>query len=300
MADAGSPRTHVADGVVRVAAPGTRWLHAGHDGGYARADAAYNVSVPEGFDRTDLAAYAVRRRERAGFADPGPSLLTGVDARHARGAHSDPVTVVATAGVSNPAALPTRTNADDDAHDRRRLRDDSLNTYEGIPETHDGGPVGDGDPVGNGDRRPGTGDRPRGDGDGRPTESGDSDGRSTESGDGPVGTVNLLVWTDRALSEGVLASLLGVVVEAKTATLLARTGFPGTTTDAVVVGCDPDGERAAFAGSGTAVGAAARACVREAVTASLDARYADTALPGSVAEADYGVATTRTASVFEP
>ena len=248
MADRGSSadraresvETTVADGVCQLRAPGSRWLVTGHDGGYRDADVAYNVSVPEGFDRTDLSAYAAERRERAGFDTAGPTLLTGVDATHARGARSGSVTVVATAGVSNPAALPVLAG--------------SASEYDEVPEVHD---------------------------------------------DRVAGTVNLLVWTDRALADGALATLLGVVVEAKTATLRSRTGFPGTTTDAAVVGCAPDGESTAFAGSATPVGAATRACVREAVSASLEARYADAELPGSVREADYGVATTRRASVFE-
>lgn len=242
--DGASVETAVADGVIQFRAPGTRWLVTGADGGYRDAGAAYNVSVPEGFDRTDLAVYATERRERAGFECPGPTLFTGVDAADARGARSGSVTVVATAGVSNPAALPADPapagNGDE---------------YDDVPEVHDG-------PA--------------------------------------AGTVNLLVRTDRALADGALASLLAVAVEAKAATMLARTGFPGTTTDAAVVGCDRDGDPAEFAGSATAVGAAARACVREAVVASLAARYADTERPGTVSEAEYGVATTRRAIVFEP
>lgn len=250
MSDAGPSENVTADvaaGVVRLLAPGSRWLATGHDGGYRDADAAYNVSVPEGFDRTDLTTYASERRERADFSTPGPTLLTGVDAPHARGARRGSVTVVATAGVSNPAALPVD-------GERSATRESDSDPYAGVPEVHD--------------------DRP--------------------------GTVNLLVHADRALSDGALATLLGVVVEAKAATLLARTGFPGTTTDAAVVGCAPDGEPTDFAGSATEVGAAARACVREAVAASLDARYAETARPSSVRDAEYGVATTGRATVFEP
>ncbi|MFC6730666.1 hypothetical protein ACFQDG_18600, partial [Natronoarchaeum mannanilyticum] len=41
-------------------------------------------------------------------------------------------------------------------------------------------------------------------------------------------------------------------------------------------------------------------CVRDAVLASLRSRYADRELPASVADAEYGVATTRSAEVFEP
>jgi adenosylcobinamide hydrolase len=252
--ESGTVTTAVAEEVVRLAAPGSRWLATGHDGGYSEAVAAYNVSVPEGFDRTDLATYTRERRERAGFPEPGPTLLTGVDARHARGGRRGPVTVVATAGVSNPATLPVDGTDERDPVDGGGDSTGAGGDYEGVPEVHDGGP----------------------------------------------GTVNLLVHADRALADGALATLLGVVVEAKTATLVARTGFPGTTTDAAVVGCRPAGDPAEFAGSATGVGAAARACVREAVGASLDARYAETALPGSVQDAEHGVATTGRATVFDP
>jgi adenosylcobinamide hydrolase len=104
------------------------------------------------------------------------------------------------------------------------------------------------------------------------------------------------VAVERALPDGALATLLGTAVEAKTATLRATTGFSGTTTDAVAVGCDPSGEPAEFAGSATAVGAAARVCVRDAVLASLDTAVDDP--PASVAEADHGVVTGGTAGVF--
>lgn len=229
------------EGVCRVAPPAAwRWLVTGTGGGHHRAQAAYNVTVPEGFDRTDLDRYARERRHEAGFDAAGPTLLTGVAMRHARGARCGPVTVVATGGLSNPATLPAE---------------------ERLPLPADG-----------------PDDEP------------------------PVGTVNLLVATDRALDEGALAELLGTAVEAKTATLLAATGFTGTTSDAVAVGCDPEGEPAAFAGSATAVGAAARACVRDALLASLAARYDGRwdELPSSVADADHGVVTDERARVFEP
>jgi adenosylcobinamide hydrolase len=238
----------VSAGVLRVARPATRWLSTGWDGGYARADAAYNVSVPTGFDRTDLDRYVAERRADAGFDVTGsgetaaPALLTGVAMRHARVARAGPVVVAATAGVSNPAALPMDASS------------------QPAP---------------------------------RPVEEGDRRGR---------GTVNLLVGTTRRLDDAGLATLLGVTVEAKTATLLARTGFPGTTTDAVVVGSARDGEAATFAGSATAVGDATRACVRDALLASLDARYdgTDDAVPESVADAEYGVVTDRETEVSRP
>lgn len=228
-------RTAVAEGVLQFHRPETRWLVTGHDGGYRTAGTAYNITVPEGFDRTALADYTTERRERAGFSVPGPALLTGVEMTHARGARSGPVEVVATAGLSNPATLPM-----------------------------------------------------------------DPDGGSAHFEGGPPGTVNLLVGTTRALDAGGLATLLSTAVEAKTATLLSETGFSGTTSDAVVVGSDPTGQPADFAGSATPVGAATRACVREAVRASLDSRYADRAVPESVANAEYGVSTDCTAEVFVP
>lgn len=115
------------------------------------------------------------------------------------------------------------------------------------------------------------------------------------------GTVNVLVGTTRALSDAAFANLVAVATEAKAATLLSETGFPGTTTDAVVVGCDPDGEQAEYSGSATPVGAAARACVREAVRASLQSRYGSgPELPDSVEDARHGVVTADRAEVFEP
>jgi len=242
----------VREGVCRVRREGARWLATGFDGGYRTADAAYNVSVPEGFDRTDLASYVRERRERAGFDADGPAMLTGVDIDHARGARCGSVAVVATVGLSNPATLPV--DGGGGSADDPTTSDD---------EARDGAPPGPDD-------------------------------------DPPAGTVNLLVTTTRALDDGALATLLGTAVEAKTATLSAETGFTGTTSDAVVVGTDPDGDRAAFAGSATPVGAATRACVREAVRAALAARYPDRSFPRSVADADHGTATDRTATLFEP
>lgn len=235
--------TRVVDGVLRFSRPDTRWLSTGWNGGLVSADAAYNVTVPEGFDRTDIEAYTRDRRRDAGFDDPGPTLLTGVDMAHACGARHDSVVCVATAGISNPAVLPME-------------------------------PEGEAQTAGSHE--------------------------ATEVDEPHPGTVNLLLGTTHALDDGALATMLATAVEAKTATLLARTGFPGTTTDAVVVGCDPTGESTPFAGSSTAIGASARACVREAVSASLESRYETTDLPASVDDATYGVTTRQQATVFDP
>jgi adenosylcobinamide hydrolase len=226
--------SEISAGVCRLPLPGGRWLATGPSGGYRNGDAAYNVSVPEGFDRTDLADYADGRLAEAGFDRDGPVLFTGVDLAHARGARTDSVTVVATAGLSNPARLP----------------------LEPTPE-------------GNGN----AGEQP------------------------PTGTVNLLVTTTRALGEGTLATLLSTAVEAKTATLQAATGFSGTTSDGIAVGCDPAGRAAQFAGSATDLGTGTRVCVREAVLSSLDAHGA---VPDSVAAADHGVVTGGDADCFRP
>ncbi|MDF9744204.1 adenosylcobinamide amidohydrolase [Natrinema salsiterrestre] len=240
------------DGVLRVRRRGTEWLSTGWDGGRCTADRAYNVSVPEGWDRTDLERYVDERLERAGFGTPdgapaGPILLTGVDIADARGARRGPVTAYATAGISNPAALPMQP-APAEAVD---------------------------------------------------AEGEESEGAGLEQG---RGTVNVIVGTTRALAPGALANLIAVAAEAKAATLLAETGFPGTTTDAIVVGHDPAGSPAEFSGSGTTVGAATRACVRDAVRASLRAHYrdADSSCPESVADAPYGVSTDGRGTVFRP
>ncbi|MEZ3163684.1 adenosylcobinamide amidohydrolase [Halorubrum sp. RMP-47] len=116
----------------------------------------------------------------------------------------------------------------------------------------------------------------------------------------PPGTVNLIVGATRRLGPGAAANLVAVAAEAKTATLLAAAGIPGTTSDAVVVADDPAGEPAEFSGSATAVGGAARACVRDAVRASLRSRYPDGDVPGPAADAEHGVVTDDRAEVFDP
>lgn len=233
--------TEIREQVLRLRRPGTRWLSTGWDGGHSHGDATYNVTVPEGWERTDLEDYVTDRLETAGFGTDGPVLLTGVSQEHARVARHGSAVAVATVGLSNPAALPVDP---------------------------------DGESVGN---------------------------RSEITNERPLsGTCNLFVGTTRDLDDGALANLLTVAAEAKTATLLSTVGFTGTTSDAVVAACDPTGESAAFSGSATPVGDAVRACVREAVTASLGSRYTDDQPPASVAGADYGVVTGTKAEVFKP
>jgi adenosylcobinamide hydrolase len=127
-------------------------------------------------------------------------------------------------------------------------------------------------------------------------ESGSGDDRDRP----PIGTVNLLVATDLALSAAGLAGALASAVEAKTATLQAMTGFTGTTSDAVAVGSNREGEDITFVGSSTDVGQAIRACVRDALCASLESTYADQELPTSVGEAEHGAITECETTVFAP
>ena len=222
-----------ADGRLTLRRPGTRWLSSGFDGGYASAGAAHNLTVPEGFDRTDLAAYAT---ERLGAEPTGPVLLTGVDQSDARVAAYGSVEAVVTAGLSNPALLPLDGTVDRDGTERRDAPD--------------------------------------------------------------PGTVNVLVGTTEALTDGGLAGLLATAVEAKTATLSGLAGCTGTTSDAVVVGCPAEDEGAAFAGSATAVGNAARVCVRDALVAALEARYGSEFPDPDGAE--HATVATGRATTFEP
>ncbi|MEF8973968.1 MAG: adenosylcobinamide amidohydrolase [Haloarcula sp.] len=235
--------TTVRDGVCQVRRDGARWLSTAWDGGYRTTDAVYNVTVPEGFERTDLDAYRAERLSAAGFP-VGPTLLTGVHMEHARCASSGPVSVLATAGLSNPAALPMSA----------------------------GGTAADAD---------WTASNP------------------ADSPDWRPGTVNLVAGVDRALDDGALATLLATTIEAKAATLLDAADVPGTTSDAAIVGCVPTAESAPFAGSATEIGAATRVCVRDAIRASLAARYDGDDLP-TVGGAEYGVVTDRETDVFEP
>lgn len=234
----------IAEGVLRISRPGTRWLSTGWDGGPCVADAAYNISVPTGWEETDLDAYVRKRCRAAGFAGEGPALLTGLALDHARSARLGPVEVYATAGLSNPATLP--------------MEPLDCGSHEGDSQT-----VSE---------------------------------RAADEASGP-GTVNLLIGTTRALPAGALANLVAVAAEAKAATLLAEAGFTGTTSDAVVVGCDPSGESATFSGSATEVGAAVRVCVRDAIRASLGSRYPESGLPATVEAAEHGTETTGRATV---
>lgn len=131
-------------------------------------------------------------------------------------------------------------------------------------------------------------------------ENGSVNTERSRSEEPSTGTVNIIVCVERNLSAGAHANLVAVAAEAKAAALLAETGFPGTTTDAIIVGCDPDAATAEFSGSATTVGAAVRRCVYHAVMASLHSRYAETDLPESVDAAEYGVVTDQKPAVTKP
>ncbi|MFB6283385.1 MAG: adenosylcobinamide amidohydrolase [Halobacteria archaeon] len=238
-----------SDGVFRLFNQEARWLSTGWRGGFSEDDAAYNISVPEGWPRVDISEYVESRLDRAGFSEPGPALLTGVDLKHLRAARSGPAVVYATSGVSNPAVLPVNPSGE---------------------ENHTEG------------------------------QNGDLKKKEFNRGGHRTGTVNIVVTVDGGLSDGGLTNLLSVAVEAKTSTLLKTTGFPGTTTDAAVVGCTTRDPRENFTSSCTEVGASARACVRDAVKASLESRYLDVDPPDSLEDAEHGVSTTREAEVYRP
>ncbi|MDB9234306.1 adenosylcobinamide amidohydrolase [Halorubrum ezzemoulense] len=254
----------VSEGVLRLRRPGTRWLSTGWDGGRSRAATAYNVTVPKGFARTDLGAYRDERLARAGFAaEADGRSAEGAGAEGSDGDRDAPPTLFT--GVSMEHARGARLGPVV-AYATVGLSNPAMLPME---------PTDEGEPVDSGT-----------DAAGSPVD--------------PPGTVNLIVGATRRLAPGAAANLVAVAAEAKTATLLAGAGIPGTTSDAVVVADDPEGEPAEFSGSATAVGGAARACVRDAVRASLRSRYPDGDVPGPAADAEHGVVTGDRAEVFDP
>lgn len=125
--------------------------------------------------------------------------------------------------------------------------------------------------------------------------------RARESpGESSAGTVNIVACVEEDLSPGAHANLVAVIAEAKAAALIDATGFPGTPTDAVIVGCDPAGRSVEFSGSATPVGEATRACVYDAVQESLRSRYAESELPETVEDAEYGVCTGLETTITTP
>lgn len=269
-------RTAVAAGVLQFARPGVRWLSTAWGRARYDADAAYNITVPEGYDRTDLDAYVADRLACAAASTTDPS---------------DWASEQSSAHGSGPSegAPPSGVTAERNRDERVGSTPHGPALLTGVDQQHARG------------ARSGSVTVVATVGLSNPTTlpmdpSGDPSAFSPAP---PPGTVNLFVGTTRALDDGKLPSLLATAVEARVATLLSETGFTGTSSDAVVVGYDPEGERTSFAGSATELGADVRAGVRESVRASLASRYATTDPPESVADARYGGSTTRRAKVFE-
>lgn len=284
----------VRDGVCRLYRPDTRWLSTGYNGGVSRGDVAYLLSVPHGWTETAVSAYVAERCATAGFeyistftdgrgrsltdtqtetphntTHAGtddtiwmntetrtytPALLTGVDLQHARRARLDPVEVIVTAGVSNPATLPMSETINDNQSTENAMTDAE-------PDTN------------------------------IDTSGELDDSQINKSDRDDFGTVNIILGTTRSLTPGALSNLVAVVSEAKAATLMTQTGFTGTTSDAVLIASDPTGNMKRFSGSATAVGNAARVCVRDALCAALASRYKSEPLPTSVEMASHGIVT---------
>lgn len=85
-----------------------------------------------------------------------------------------------------------------------------------------------------------------------------------------VGTINIMVITDKPLDDCGLANAIMTVTEAKTAALRDH-NVPGTgtTSDAVLIVCPSDGERCLWSGTGSDHGISMAMAVRRSVGASI-------------------------------
>ncbi len=218
------------DSVCQIRREGARWLSTAWDGGYRTADAVYNVTVPEGFERTDLDAYRAERLSGAGFA-VGPTLLTVFTWNTP--ACPERVGV----GAGDSGSLEPRRVADVGSGDSRRLRRDCVESG-GRP-----------------DWRPGTA-----------ISSSVSTGRWTRAR-----------W--RRCSPPPSRRGCDAARRGKRPRNHIGRGHRRL--------C-PERRARLFAGSATELGAATRVCVRDAIRASLAARYGGDALP-TVDGAEYGV-----------
>lgn len=88
-------------------------------------------------------------------------------------------------------------------------------------------------------------------------------------GGGP-GTINIIAFINKALTDGALVNAVITITEAKSVAL-RNLGFDagGTTTDSVVVVCPTEGEKLKYAGTGTEVGILLSRAVKDAVVESL-------------------------------
>lgn len=250
-------------GVLTFARPDTEFLSTGWHGGRRRADAAYSVTVPKGWCPDDVASDVASR-----LAAAGVDWAEDPDAAADQSARCEPQTTLADAAPVLVTGVA--------AENCRGARCGPVEAYATVGLSNPAALPAD------------------------PSGPPDPDGEGLPSTEPPVGTANVLVGTTRALADGALANLVAVASEAKAVTLERTVDVPGTTSDAVVVASDPTGEPARYSGSATAVGAATRACVREAVYAALSARYDDEDPPDGVADAEHGVVTDVRAEVFVP
>ncbi len=110
------------EGVLQLAYRNAKWVSSGWNGGITTAHSAYNISVPDPWEHTDLGTYEENRRSQAGFSTPGPSLFTSVSLEHAYITTDYPVSVIATAGLSNPTNYqsPTSRSSGDSANREAR------------------------------------------------------------------------------------------------------------------------------------------------------------------------------------
>ena len=103
--------------------------------------------------------------------------------------------------------------------------------------------------------------------------NGETVGQRRTGRPGPLGTVNLLVHVDQALTEVAMLEAMSIAAEARTLAILEGDHHPdaggpavtGTGTDCIVIACPAVGEPAPFAGLHTAVGEALGAAVLAAV-----------------------------------
>nr|MDO8079755.1 bifunctional adenosylcobinamide hydrolase/alpha-ribazole phosphatase CbiS [Candidatus Freyarchaeota archaeon] len=87
---------------------------------------------------------------------------------------------------------------------------------------------------------------------------------------GKPGTINIIAFINKALTDGALVNAVITITEAKSVAL-RNLGFNagGTTTDSVVVVCPTEGEKLKYAGTGTDIGILLSRAVRDAVIESL-------------------------------
>ncbi|MCF4167738.1 adenosylcobinamide amidohydrolase [Zavarzinia compransoris] len=107
--------------------------------------------------------------------------------------------------------------------------------------------------------------------------NGETVGRRRPGRPGPLGTVNLLVHVDHALTEAAMLEAMSIAAEARTMAILEGGYRPdadappvtGTGTDCIVIACPATGEPSPFAGMHTAIGEALGAATLAAIRAGV-------------------------------